>query len=329
MDNHLKMYKICSSPWNTVSIDIGGNVFSCLCPQWARDRVLGNIHNQTLEEIYQNSISLQELRQSILDGSYKFCDSAVCPVPLSLPNHHYAIEPSELKEYPLPSSLMLSLDQNCNLKCSSCRPDRIFSKSIDENVSYVLESIKQTYQNHDQDTQVFCDGIGDVFASLAYDKFLFSDNFPQCFRLMLTTNGNLIKKKITKILKIKNQIQGVIVSLDAATQETYKKVRGGDFDIVIDGIKHLINAEIKVYLQFVLQRDNYHELLLYQEIANKLNVGYGVQLIQRWDHITDEQWNYSCIIDNPAVDLEELKKSLQTMHSDSQCNLNGGILSLL
>lgn len=323
------MTKICSSPWNTVSIDIGGNVFSCLCPQWARNRVLGNIHNQSLEEIYRNSISLQELRQSILDGSYKFCDSAVCPVPLSLPNHHYAIEPSELKENLVPSSLMLSLDQNCNLKCSSCRSDRIFSKSIDKNVSHVLESIKQTYQNHDQDTQVFCDGSGDVFASLAYQNFLFGEDLPKCFSFMITTNGNLITKNLEKIRKIKDQIQGVIVSLDAATEQTYKKVRGGDFNIVLNGIKHLINAGIKVYLQFVLQRDNYHELLAYQEIANTLNIGYGVQLIQRWDHMTDEQWNHSCIIDNPAVDLEELKKSLQIMHSDSQCNFNGGILSLL
>ena len=70
--------------------------------------------------------------------------------------------------------------ENCNLKCSSCRSDRIFSKSIDKNVSHVLESIKQTYQNHDQDTQVFCDGSGDVFASLAYQNFLFGEDLLLC-----------------------------------------------------------------------------------------------------------------------------------------------------
>ena len=321
--------KICSSPWTTVNIHSGGHVYSCLCAEWTNNLFLGNIKDQSLEEIYKNSIPLSDLRQSILDNSYGYCNSNQCPVPLSKETHPYVIDRSQLIKKDLPSSIMLSLDSNCNLKCPSCRHHRIFSKTIDPDVDFVLQSIKKTYKDHNEKCQVFCDGSGDVFASLAYQNFLFGDDLPDCFNFMITTNGNLITKNIDKILKIKKQIEGVIVSLDAATEETYKKVRGGDLQIVIQGVKSLVDAGIKVYLQFVLQKQNYKELLQYKKLANELNVGYGVQLIRRWSHMSDEQWHNSSIIDNPEAHLDELSYYLHVLNQDNTCNLDGGVLSLL
>ena len=323
------MTKICSSPWTTVSIDGSGSVYSCLCPLWSKNTIVGNLHNQTLQEMFQTSITLDVLKQGVLDGSYSSCDSSVCPVPLSKENHSYMVDRDQLIENQLPTSIMLSVDYNCNLKCQSCRLERVFSKTIDPQVSFVLESIKKSYQDCKIPCQIMCDGSGDVFASLAYDKFLFEGEFPECFRLAITTNGNLIRKKLKKIEKIKKQIQSFIVSLDAATQQTYKKVRGGDFDIVLDGIRKLLDMNIQVYLQFVLQRENYHELIGYKQLANTLNVPYGVQLIVRWGHMSQEQWDYCKIENNPNVDLEQIKKDLTILQQDKLCNMNGGILTLL
>lgn len=323
------MTKICSSPWTTVSIHSSGNVYSCICPQWSKNTIVGNLHTQTLEEMFETSITLDVLKQGVLDGSYSSCDSGVCPVPLSKEDHPYMVEQDQLIKNRLPTSIMLSVDSNCNLKCPSCRSERVFSKTIDPQVSFILESIKKSYQNCSTPCQIMCDGLGDVFASLAYDKFLFDDKLPECFQLAITTNGNLVKKRLDKIEKIKNQIQSFIVSLDASTQETYKKVRGGDLDIVLEGVHGLLSMGIKVYFQFVLQRENYHELIQYKELANNLKIPYGVQLIAHWDHMSQAQWDYCKIENNPDVDLDQIKKDLTILQQDELCNMNGGILTLL
>lgn len=321
--------KICSSPWTTVSVNSFGNVFSCLCPEWTNNKTLGNLHFQSLEEIYTNSLALIELRQSIETNNYTYCNSNICPVPMSINTHPYAIDKSTLCRQKLPSVIMLSLDYNCNLKCPSCRNERIFSKNLDPGVSFVLNSLSNSYKKYTHKCQVFCDGSGDVFASLAYQNFLFGEDLPECFSFMITTNGNLITKNLDKIIKIKNQVEGFVVSLDASTEQTYKKVRGGDFNIVLNGVKSLVDAGIKVYLQFVLQQDNYKELLQYKQIANDLNIGYGVQMIRRWDHMSDQQWKNSDIFSNPAIDLENLQQCLKVLDQDITCNLDGGILTLI
>lgn len=323
------MTKICSSPWTTVSIESPGNVYACLCPQWSKNTMVGNLQYQTLEEMFETSIALDALRQGVLDGSYSNCDSGLCPVPSTKNNHPYIIEQKQLIENRLPTSIMLSLDSNCNLKCPSCRSKRIFSKTIDPEISSVLESIKESYKNCSTTCQIFCDGAGDVFASLAYEKFLFDGELPECFRLMITTNGNLVKKRLEKIKKIKSQIDGFIVSLDASTEKTYKKVRGGDFHIVLDGVRGLLEMNIKVNFQFVLQRENCHELIQYKQLANSLGVPYGVQLISHWNHMSQEYWDYSKIENNPAVDLDRVKKDLLILHQDETCNFNGAVLSLI
>ena len=40
--------------------------------------------------------------------------------------------------------------------------------------------------------------------------------------------------------KIKDQIYSVVVSFDAATEDTYREIRGAKLSLVIDGIKAII-----------------------------------------------------------------------------------------
>lgn len=322
------MAKICSAPWNTISIVPDGGVFSCLCAAWTH-RVIGNLLEQSLADIYSNSIALDELRDRVYNGDYRFCNETMCPNVHSLDRIPVGVEHADLVVQNLPTTINLGIDKNCNLKCPSCRSERTFDKSIDPVVWKILENLQQTYKEFTSPVHVFCDGSGDLFTSEAYNKFLFGGELPECFRLSITTNGNLISKKMPQILGIKNQIINVIVSLDAATSETYAITRGGDFNIVLAGIKQLRDAGIKVNLQFVLQKANYRELIPYKEIANKLKVSFGVQLLNRWDHMSDEYWAENSIDDKTDIDLKSLYEELLYVQNDPTCNFNGGVITLM
>lgn len=322
--------RFCSQPWNFVTIENEGNVYSCMCSNWT-GVVLGNILTQSLEDIYANSVSLKSLRQSVTDGNYGWCKDYDCNEIKNLPA--YETNPfTELNINPiprLPTNLTLAIDFNCNLKCLTCRLQRHFETTVNPTVDAILKNLALVYKNFDQTVNVMCDGSGDLFVSQAYNNFLFNGDLPECWNITLMTNGNLLTKKKEQIKSIRNQIDMITITIDAATSETYKITRGGDFDTVLKGIEMLKELNISVYLQFVLQQDNYKELLKYKKLANDFNVHYGIQKVDRRGHMSPEIWAQLTVEDSPNVDNTMLKEYLLELSNDRMCNLDGGTRWLL
>lgn len=322
--------RFCSQPWNFITVEYDANVYSCMCSNWTGVKI-GNLLTQSLEEIYANSPQLKLIRQSVLDGSYSWCKEYDCNEIKNLPA--YEIDPfNELNVNPiplLPTNLTLAIDLNCNLKCLSCRLQRQYENTINPIVDAILKNLASVYKDFNKPVQVMCDGAGDLFVSKAYDDFLFNGNLPSCWQISVMTNGNLLTKKKEQIKSIRNQIQMVTITIDAATSETYEITRGGNFENVLKGIEMLKELNITVYLQFVLQQANYKELLKYKKLANDFNVHYGVQKVDRREHMSPEIWAQLTIEDNPNVDYSILKEYLSELSADPTCNLDGGISWLL
>lgn len=173
------------------------------------------------------------------------------------------------------------------------------------------------------------DGAGDIFVSAAYNEFLFSDKLPECWRLEILTNGNLLTKKRSEIESIRHQIDFMTVSLDAGSPEVYAITRGGNFDSVLKGIEMLKEMNISLHLQFVLQYANYTDLLKYKAIANDFGISYGVQKIDSRPHMSESYWQQAQLENNPDVNYAELKQSLLTLQDDPTCVLDGGTRWLL
>jgi len=111
-----------------------GDVYLC-CPSWL-DKVVGNIQLQTVEEVW-NGRPAQELRRSILDGSFRYCDGGRCPFLQTLsgpvtrvdavtdPDLREAID-KQMLELPYgPKEVNCSYDRSCNLSCPSCRKEHV------------------------------------------------------------------------------------------------------------------------------------------------------------------------------------------------------------
>jgi MoaA/NifB/PqqE/SkfB family radical SAM enzyme len=87
---------------------------------------------------------------------------------------------------------------------------------------------------------------------------------------MLLTNGLLLKRQIDSLSAV---VDEVIVSLDAATPETYAAIRGVDaFDLVIDGIRAVHALGIPVITRTTIQPANFRQLPQIVAVARQAGV---------------------------------------------------------
>ena len=304
------MLKFCSSPWDTVHIGQNGEVWFCLCPNWNKRGAVGNLLENSLVEICNNQLA-KEFKHSVLDQSYRFCDVSQCA-------KLYLLDPVDnfdfVPDLPrLPTTLAMAIDRNCNLKCASCRSQSYYTSVVDPTAKSLLEKIIKEYQNCEHTVFIRADGSGDCFASAAWLEFFHAPDLPKCFKFSIVTNGNLIVKNIDILTKLysNNQLESVNVSLDAATAETYKKTRGGNLSIVLDGIKQMVQIGIKVAASFVLQQKNWQEVFDYYELCKSLGVSnVAIQSMDPWGHMTEQWYADNQVINHPEVDQSSLLEML-------------------
>ena len=320
------MFKYCSAPWTTIHVRENGAISSCFCGDWHQKGLNGNLLTKPLSELF-NNVWQDQFRQSIVDQTFKWCRSDTCV-------DFYRMETVDnfefiSKKVLLPTTIQLQIDKNCNLKCDICRPNSIYSPEVKLTAYSILEKLVEEYQNFYQKVNIHCDGSGDIFASAAYLKFLNRDDIPKCFYFSIQTNGNLLTKNIDLINKLHNQIEMVEVSLDAATSKTYKEVRGGNFDIVLNGIQLLKSFNISVWTQYVVHRRNYLEILDYIKLCKELGVNkICLQLMTPMHHMSDRWWKEKTI-ENDADILEYLIPILDELKQDPQIEISGGFENLL
>jgi hypothetical protein len=322
------MLNFCSAPFDTITVNQHGQITSCFCPGWHNYYNMGSLLTHSLDEIFTNA-DFQNFRNSIIDQSFKYCLKDRCAKMWNLDKVN-DLE-SAIKQPRLPTMLNIQIEKKCNLKCPSCRNEIMWSKEADPEVEEILNKLIDAYQDFDQPVWFQCDLIGDIFASAAYQNFFRNKKLPECFQFNLSTNGTLVTKNLDLLEKIKDQIYSVVVSFDAATEDTYREIRGAKLSLVIDGIKAMQKMNIlRINTSFVTQKKNYLELLDHYKMCKELNINYsGVSSIQRLPHMSDEWWQANQIDDNPDVDYDFLISALKTLKQDPKFGLCGGLENLI
>lgn len=318
-------YRFCPSPFTTVNINPVGAVVPCLCGAWHNFGSIGDLNHNTFQEIF-NSDRIREFQQSTVDQTYKHCHRDHCGNFWNLETVNKIKPP----EYQLPTTVLLAIDQNCNLKCASCRSHNIFSKDINPQAKVILDRLITDYQDYPGTVEIQCDGYGDIFASATYQEFFRNTDLPKCFRFTLITNGNLITKNVDWLERLADKIDTVEISFDAATAETYKEVRGGNFNSIVDGVGVLKDLGITARSQFVVQQKNYREILDYRQLAKDLGINWiGYQHLMWRRHMTKDWWESNRLENNPAVDYNFLVPALLRIKADDRCGLSGELEKIL
>lgn len=175
----------------------------------------------------------------------------------------------------LPRSLYLETTNRCDSKCQTCI--RTF-QSLEPPADLTLEQVKAIAEQFPVLERVVLHGIGEPLLN------------PQIFEIVVYLktraasvlfNSDAISLTAKRALRlIESGLDEYRVSLDAATRQTYQKLRGVDqFDRVVANVRRLVELERvqsrsapRVSLWFTASRPNLHELLAFVRLAADLGV---------------------------------------------------------
>ena len=176
-----------------------------------------------------------------------------------------------------PSSLNLMMIDICNLGCIMCGYDYKACGSAD---SLTLDRMKTIYSHLDtsQLVEVIYGGGGEPFLNsdlsdiAAYTKTI-------CQSIQHTVISNFISADYETLEKLINYRVNFLISINAATRETYKTISGVDaFDRVCENIKKVVNIRNKqksmagISVSIILMRQNIEELETLVNLAHDLGV---------------------------------------------------------
>jgi pyruvate-formate lyase-activating enzyme len=341
--------RFCEHPFERLETQSRGRVLFC-CPAWLPVPV-GNLANGSPEALW-NSVAAQDIRRSILDGSFRYCSRIHCPrlTEENLPRVDEIADPSyratiasrqTALPYP-PRRMWLSHDRSCNLSCPSCRTSLIAARSAEvERLNEMAERVLLPLIAGTP--RVALTGSGDPFASRHFRwliRQLTSGRFPG-LRIDLQSNGLLLKESWRE-LGLEGYAHTLLVSIDAAEAATYAVVRrGGTFTRLIENLEFA--AELRrgrklrrVRLDFVVQALNYREMPDAARLMRSFGFdGVKFQMLRSWNTYSPDEYarhdvgtpghpefqRFLAVLDDPALRGPDVE--FYGFHSVSTARLRG------
>lgn len=322
--------RFCRLPFTSLQVDSDGDVQLCDCPHHMPYNI-GNIYQNSLQDIWQNDLANQ-VRQSVIDGKFTYC-SWSCSRLYNLPEKNNPVP--KAKRFPV--DIKLDMDMSCNLSCPSCRENIIIEKSSDR-INKQVEIYQEIKRWADDNPYLFFNlnpcASGEIFASHSGLKFLqslvtFSN---KNLRLNLTTNGTLLNKNKNLLLALKNIVNTINISVDAATPETYSVVRGGDWNELMLGLD-LVKKSTKIPMgfRFVIQQANYQEIVSFAKLAAQYDAPVYFSSLLDWGHWTIDWWTKNSVVKQNSPQLEAILNSIREVNMlyPNKINLCADITKLL
>jgi hypothetical protein len=302
-DNGYLRQFVCPLPFERFDIGPNGDVLVC-CGHWLPTSI-GNFLQQPVGDVL-NSITARRIRQSVTDGSYKYCNHLDCSAMIqgTLPEIDKVSNPRIAKALSTQdfivngvSEVMFAFDQTCNLSCPSCRTHMIKEKTsqsmekaraVEEKFIPLLPELRILHINP----------AGELFASKPSRKLLELINDDRCpnVRLAIISNGTLFNEnEWNKFPGIHNKIQSIRISIDAATKATFEKLRRlGKYETFCENMRFLRHLRSTVVPQlkfsFTYQLDNFREMPAFIDFCDEMLADYAI--FERLQNIafTDEQF---------------------------------------
>jgi MoaA/NifB/PqqE/SkfB family radical SAM enzyme len=321
----LKNY-ICSVPFN--SMEIHNNTHFLCCPSWLPVKVIADDRN--LKEIW-NDNEFVKVRESVLDGSYKYCNKELCPHLNKLIKFGKPMGPisnrKDIKVLPpivdkTPENIIFNFDRSCNYKCPSCRVDLIVAGTDEiKRIKKTIDEIDEFYSENAR--YLYITGSGDPFVSTTFRNYLRNFNpekYPNLMGIHLHTNASMWTKEMWDSMpNIHKYVKSCEISIDAGTKDTYEnKTRiGGEWEVLIDNLKFIttIPTLTSIKTSFVVQDSNYMEMeefynIMYGIFGSRVSVFFGK--ITNWGTFSEGEYMMKKIWDksHPEHDkfLSELNK---------------------
>lgn len=177
-----------------------------------------------------------------------------------------------------PRTLYVETTNLCNLRCIMCQRSHGAADWIRQNGGYMSREIFDRIEPSFPFAEwVYLGGFGET---LLHKDFIWmleriKEKGP---KVIIFTNGIELSKDLARRI-VEAQLDEMEVSIDGATPDTYRRIRGRDLDQLLVNLRTLI--EIKqscgstlphLTLQLVAMRDNVHEVPALVELAAAIGV---------------------------------------------------------
>jgi sulfatase maturation enzyme AslB (radical SAM superfamily) len=292
--------KICKKPfeWLEISSKPNNEAFLC-CAGWLPYSI-GPLKNQSALDLWHGEKAIQ-IRNSVIDGSFKYCKAELCPHLKDINNGAnedspiIEVEEEIYQQYvkaatnpvlhlAAPQTLNCAYDSSCNLSCPSCRSNIIQSDKAERNekqqlINRVLDDIGPSLE------LLYVTGSGDPFGSRHFSELLTSDlhiRFPK-LHYRLHTNALLLDQtRWERIAPIHNKIKEIEISIDGASALSYEENRYpgkwhdllNRMDFISVALRKIPSIQLK--FNFVVQSNNWHEMKDFYNLAES----WGASLVK-------------------------------------------------
>lgn len=332
---------ICPNPFVYAELQQGGGVSCCCYLPFS----LGNLAQNTLEEIW-DSVVARELRRSMLNGEFCYCDATKCAtmqealLQVKTDAYRYQLPYQLLRSEQVdddtirraldtgsvaigggPTVISFEDDPSCNLSCPSCRTGTM-SLTPEQSQQRVAATVRLLDTVGPTLQELWFSGAGDPLASAAY-RSLFQEydfeRFP-AVSLRLDTNGILLNQHTwdTVLGKVNHRIKLIAVSVDAATAETYVHIRrGGNFETLLQNLQFIANLPgrqtgLRFIIRMIVQQRNYQEMRQFVELGRALGVDAVVfSVMQNWGTFSAEDYERQAVHLPNHPEHEQLRQILK------------------
>lgn len=320
----------CLFPFARLGFSITGSALCC-CYAFTKVKSVGNINNETIEQIW-NGKKIRRFRKRLLLGQTKKTCESNCPhlfsPPISIKDINTDIEEGsllyedirtgrvKLRVHPLWFSL--ANYTVCNLNCVMC-PSRNSGHRNDA----IPDHVKKTHENlrkyFDKRITIFLTGDGDVLARRDTRELLqnFDSKKYSKVTFEILTNGLLFQPHMWETIKHNNYYWAAI-SIDAATKKTYERIRrGANWEQLMRALEVFKKAKEEgkfsnVIVNMTVMRSNFREIPQFIEMARSM--GFKSLFTKIRDRWGDENFFES----NDKAAIQELKNVLsdQNIYGD-------------
>ncbi len=327
------------SPWVMIEVTLTGDVRMCGCGSWMPSTI-GNLRHQTLESMLSSSLAV-EIRQSIVDGTYHYCNEKLCGVITNESLNTIDNIPPKVKslfddttQFVFPHHISFQGDRTCNLSCPSCRhqviktPDHLLDsqREIGKLVAKNLFSVPSS-----EKIVLELSGTGEFFASellMSFVTVIDRTQYPH-LKFHIGTNGLLAESRWHKIAKLESAIEKITVSIDAANALTYEKLRrGGKWENLLSAMKFLQNKKhhkgLILHTRMIVQRDNYQEMADFYDFCKSFDVDVvEYSRITNWGTFTPKEFADIDVFDTCHSQHQQAKAALGKVRKLSDTWLGG------
>lgn len=319
---------ICETPFR--QLDVLDSSSHLCCASWLPVSA-GNLHTDTWQNVW-NSEPAQNVRRSIHDGSYRYCNKMACPRIMAgtlTPTDQLAQSDEWWKDVVVhkravldrgPAVVNLAYDRTCNLSCPSCRPTVIFQNREQRDRTEAMQE-RNILPMLEGAENVMVTGSGDPFSSPMFRKLLKAFDpakYPK-LKINLMTNGMLLTEQCWKeYAHLAGHIAKLKFSLDGATAPTHELLRRGSrWERVYENLKFcgrlLQQGALDSFeIVFVVQVENYREMGAFVDLGHDVGAdSVYFARITNWGTFTEAEYARKAIFMPTHPEYPEFVRLMQ------------------